>query len=169
LTTRLLPLLFLLFLLSPLQSLAEPADATTSGTVTWVYDGDTLEINPYGKVRLIGIDTPERENSPRDNYLIEQGIPASHQRTIYQAAKHFNIEKVKGKLVTLVLDEPTHDRHGRLLAYVKLPDGRILNQVLIEKGLAVVYRRFNFTRKDDFLAAESIARQAHVGIWSELQ
>jgi micrococcal nuclease len=143
----------------------EPAKAL-EGTVTWIYDGDTLEVAPLGKVRMIGIDVPEREDSSRDRYLAGQGIPATAQRRIYLAAKRFNIRHVKGQKVSLRLGSPPRDRHGRLLAYVYLPDGRQLNRVLIEQGLAAVYRRFSFAEKDDFLAAEARARQTGAGMWA---
>jgi len=143
----------------------EPAPAL-EGTVIWIYDGDTLKVEPLGTVRLIGIDVPERADSSRDRYLAEQGISAARQRKIYTAAKEFNIRQVKGKRVKLILGDPPRDRHDRLLAYVYLPDGRLLNQLLIEQGLAVVYRRFSFSMKDDFLAAEAAAARSGVGLWA---
>jgi micrococcal nuclease len=142
----------------------EPAELL-QGTVTWIYDGDTIEIDKLGKVRLIGIDTPERENSPRDAFLEKQGVPPAKQREIYRIAKAFNIGYVKGQAVSLALDRPPRDRHGRLLAYVYLPDGRLLNRILLEQGLAAVYRKFTFRMKKDFLAAEAQAKQAGVGLW----
>ena len=55
-----LPLLILLLAFSVLEVEGSPPPGSAlSGTVTWVYDGDTLHVEPYGKVRLIGIDTPE--------------------------------------------------------------------------------------------------------------
>lgn len=118
-----------------------------------------------GKVRLIGIDTPERENSQRDRYLIKKGVSSAKQREIYKKAKEFNIDQVKGQTVTLSLDDPPRDRHGRLLAYLHLPDGRLLNRVLLEQGFAVVYRRFSFRMKEDFLTAEEEARSNKLGLW----
>lgn len=144
----------------------EPAPAL-QGTVSWVYDGDTLQIETLGTVRLIGIDVPERKNSSRDRYLADQGISAARQRDIYRAAKEFNIRQVKGQKVSLALDDPPRDRHGRLLAYVYLPDGRLLNRLLVERGLAVVYRRFAFALKEEFLAAEARAMRDRVGLWAE--
>ncbi|MBE0575880.1 MAG: thermonuclease family protein [Desulfuromonadales bacterium] len=149
-----------------LSAYAEEPVPALQGTVTWIYDGDTLEIDTLGKVRLIGIDVPERESSSRDRYLANRGIAAARQREIYRDAKQFNISQVKGQRVSLILDEPPRDRHGRLLAYVYLPDGRLLNRLLIEQGLAVVYRRFNFSMKDDFLAAETRAKRDGVGMWA---
>ena len=57
--------------------------------------------------------------------------------------------------------------YGRLLAYVYLPDGRLLNRMLLEQGLAAVYRKFTFRMKTDFLTAEQQARQAGIGLWKK--
>ena len=158
-----------LILLTTLLAWPVPAqdhESTLQGTVNRVYDGDTLDIEPHGKVRLIGIDTPEKDPSHRDRYLEKQGISASRQREIYQAAKHFNLRHVAGQTVTLVTDDPLRDRHGRLLAYVYLADGRLLNSMLLDQGLAAVYRKFTFRLKEEFLAVEAHARQAKVGLWA---
>lgn len=159
-------LVWLCFILA-LPACADEPPSARQGTVTWIYDGDTLAVEPYGKVRLVGIDTPERENSSRDQFLTDRGISAARQREVYRAAKAFNISQVKGQQVNLVLEDPPRDRHGRLLAYVYLPDGRLLNRLLIEQGLAVVYRRFAFKLKEDFLAAEAEARRTGAGLWAE--
>jgi len=148
-----------------LPACAEEPTEPLQGAVTWIHDGDTLEIDTLGKVRLIGIDTPEREASSRDMFLEKQGISATRQREIYQTAKAFNIRLVKGQMVSLSLDHPPRDRYGRLLAYVYLPDGRLLNRILLEQGLAVVYRKFTFRLKQEFLAAEEQAKQTGVGLW----
>lgn len=165
--SRVLSLLLCLSLFLSLTACAADPPRTLQGTVTWIYDGDTLEVDTLGKVRLIGIDTPERETSSRDQYLLDKGVSTAKQRQTYQAAKQFNIEQVKGKRVRLTLDESQRDRYDRLLAYVYLPDDRLLNRVLIEQGLAVVYRRFAFKMKDDFLAAEHNARRSGVGLWAK--
>lgn len=166
-TTRICRLLVCLSLLLTLPACAEEPVSNQQGIVTWVHDGDTLEVDPVGKVRLAGIDTPERENSDRDRYLADKGITAAKQREIYWSAKEFNIRHVKGQQVSLILEDPPRDRHGRLLAYAYLTDGRLLNRLLIEQGLAVVYRRFTFKQKEDFLAAEEQARKDKLGLWAE--
>ena len=150
-----------------LTACAADREDELSGTVTWIYDGDTIEVDGIGKVRLIGIDTPEQEDSGRDWYFQKQGISSLKLRETYQAAKRYNIENAKGKQVNLELDHPPRDKYGRLLAYVKLPDGRILNMALLKNGLAVVYRKFSFQKKDDFLRAEEQARKNKLGLWAE--
>ncbi|RME39217.1 MAG: thermonuclease family protein, partial [Deltaproteobacteria bacterium] len=54
-------LLFVLLLAG--QVLADP-----TGRVSWIYDGDTLKVEGIGKVRLLGIDAPEHEDSYRDRF-----------------------------------------------------------------------------------------------------
>ena len=166
-TLSILRLLFFLFLLPELPAYAEPPLTFLQGQVTWIYDGDTLEVESLGTVRLVGIDVPEHKASDRDHYLTRQGIPPDRLRLTSQAAGEFNRQQVMGRNVRLELEDPTRDRYGRLLAYVFLPDGRLLNRVLIEQGLAVVYRRFSFRRKAEFLNAEEKARGDKRGLWGD--
>ena len=143
------------------------SEAASKGVVEGVYDGDTLQVKGVGKVRLIGIDTPEREDSSRDRSFTRLGARQRQLRPIGQAALRFNIAQAKGKTVRLDFDGPRKDRHDRTLAYVYLPDGRLLNRLLLEQGCAVVYRRFDFQHRDDFLRAEAAAREARLGLWGD--
>jgi micrococcal nuclease len=137
------------------------------GRVEWIYDGDTIKVAGVGKVRLLGIDTPEREASDKDRFFVKLGGNGKTLRRIAGEALRFNIATVKGKEVRLTLDHEKRDAYGRLLAYVTLPDGRLLNRLLLEKGYAVVYRRYAFRLKAEFLAAEAGARRAKVGLWAK--
>jgi micrococcal nuclease len=143
---------------------AAPKELT--GTVTWVYDADTLRVDPHGRVRLIGIDAPEKSTSDRDLAFTKLGITPRRLRKMHGAGLAWAIQHAKGQTVTLVKDQTERDRHGRLLAYVRLANGRLLNRVLLEEGLVIVYRRFPFASKEDFLAAEALARQRGIGLWA---
>lgn len=145
---------------------AAPLPHPLQGLVTWVYDADTVEVAPHGTVRLLGIDAPERSASPRDYTFVQLGAAGERLRSIHAAGVAFGIRTVKGETVTLHCESPQRDRFGRLLAYLVLPDGRLYNRLLIEEGLAITYRRFDFLRKADFLAAEAQARQHGVGLWA---
>ncbi len=158
-------LAFALGVLALFCGCAEAEDPPLRGTISWIYDGDTLKVDGIGKVRLIGIDTPEKDDSKRDRYLRSQGVARARLRAVAKEALRFNIATVKGQNVVLQPGAEQRDRHGRLLAYVVLSDGRMLNRLLIEKGYAVVYRRFDFSHKDDFLHAEAEARRNQVGLW----
>lgn len=156
-------LLLLLVLTATLLHAAE-----LKGRVTWIYDGDTLKVEDIGKVRLIGIDTPEYKASHRDNYYSKNyAIDANKLREISRQAKIFNIKNAKGKRVRLVPGKVERDKHGRLLAYLYLPGGEMLNRLLLKKGLATVFRRYDFRYKNEFLKLEQKARQKKRGLWSQ--
>jgi len=158
---RLLLPCLLLLLVAPAWAL------DTQGKVTWVYDGDTLKVAGVGKVRLIGIDAPEHEDSSRDRFYRRWHIPPRTLREIAAAGLKFQIKTVKGKIVRLTFDREKHDKYDRTLAYVILPDGRMLNRVLLEKGYATVFRRYDFRLKGEFLEAEERARENRVGLWRD--
>ena len=103
----------------------------TPAKVTRHVDGDTFEVMiadpPYGMrteetVRLMGIDTPEKDE-PRGT----------------QALDHV-VRTVGPGLVYLAFDFRRRDQFDRLLAFVYLPDGTLLNAELIEACLAELYR-----------------------------
>jgi len=156
-------LLALLLLLASTSSAAK-----LTGQVTWIYDGDTLKIENIGTVRLIGIDTPESKASPRDRFYTKRyPISKKKLRKIASQAKHYNINNAKGKRVKLELDHTHRDKYDRLLAYVYLPNGKMLNRVLLKKGLATVFRRYDFQYKKDFLKIEKKARKNKRGLWEK--
>ncbi len=139
---------------------------TLTGKVSWIYDGDTIKVDGVGKVRMIGIDTPEKKASSRDDYYLRQhNIEPATLREVAVKALKFNIKTVKGRRVTLEFEREKTDSYNRTLAYVILPDGRMLNRLLVEEGLAAVYRRFEFRHKKNFLKAEKLARDQRLGLW----
>ncbi len=139
-----------------------------------VIDGDTLLVLVNGRkerVRLIGIDTPEssfnrkaRRDVQRFKVAPEDMIEAGRR------AKEFVKTLLKpGTKVKLELDVQVRDKYGRLLAYVYLPDGRMLNLLLVERGLARVYTfppNVKYTEK--FLQAQEKARERGIGFWGEI-
>ena len=137
------------------------------GRVSWIYDGDTVKVDGFGKVRLLGIDTPETKASERDKTLRRAGIASRQLRRGAKRATEFLVRNAKGQVVTLTFDRDRVDRHGRILAYVTLADGRMLNRELLREGLACVYQRFDFRLKDDFLRVEAAAQGAGRGLWAQ--
>jgi micrococcal nuclease len=162
---RLASLSVLLLVLFLCGSVLAQSSAQT-GKVSWVYDGDTIKVEGIGKVRLIGIDTPEKTDSPRDTYYKKHDqIEPATLRQIARQAFEFNLKLLKNHRVRLEFDAEKTDTYDRTLAYVYLPDGRMLNQLLLEQGLAAVYRRFDFKYKDEFLRTEKSARKHQLGLW----
>jgi len=148
-----------LAVLSPLAANAMWLDhGAASGLVTRVFDGDTILVKIGGieeKVRLLGIDCPEK-NGPYTS--LEPFGNEAWKRTE---------ELALGKRVRLVYGgESLRDKYNRLLAHVILPDGRVLNEILLSEGLAVHYRKFKYTHKKRYMAIEAEARRACRGLWS---
>jgi len=79
------------------------------------------------------------------------GIEASAQtalrpppQALQQQARELTLALVLGQNVELLLEpHQSTDRQGRVLAHVVLPDGRLLAQVLLERGLAQVDRTYS--------------------------
>lgn len=134
-------------------------------TVVKVVDGDTLDIDiPDGKyrtirIRLLGIDTPETAKSPRGEMYY--GPEASQ----------FTKDTVLGKHVVIILNENANprDKYGRLLAYIKLPDGRILNEELISNGFAYAYTIFKHPDYEKYIELEEAARKGKKGLWKDVK
>jgi len=133
-------------------------------TVVKVVDGDTLDIDiPDGRykttrIRLIGVDTPEtkKPNAP----VMYFGPEASE----------FTRSHTLGKQVTVLLDTvtKTRDRYGRLLAYTKLPDGTILNEILISEGYGYADSRFKHSFSNKYKQLQSQAKAAKRGLWKNV-
>ena len=133
--------------------------------VVKVVDGDTLDIDiPDGgydhtRVRFWGVDTPE---------TVRKDTPVQH---FGPEASAYTKSACTGQTVRIEL-EPTRDprgRYGRLLAYVFLPDGRMLNRALIEEGCGYADPRFDHFRKSEFLGLQRSARRAGRGLWKDLR
>nr|WP_237684532.1 thermonuclease family protein [Pelovirga terrestris] len=114
----------------------------------------------------MGIDAPEAEASDRDRFYRHRfKISPATLRTVARQAGQFVIRHSRNQIVRLEFDRERTDQYERTLAYVYLPDGRLLNQLLVEEGLAAVFRRAEFELKDQFLAAEDKARNQKRGLW----
>jgi micrococcal nuclease len=160
---------FLLFLLS---GLAVAAYAAAPAKVVRVVDGDTLKVELNGRienVRLIGIDTPEskaNKKAKKDAARSSQDI-----RTIVslgKAATSFTKSIVKpGDLVDIEQDVQPRDRYGRLLVYVYLKSGKMLNEEIIAAGFASIMTiPPNVRYQERFLRAYRTAREGQRGLWA---
>ncbi len=139
-----------------------------------VYDGDTfqckLENGERIKVRLIGIDTPEsRRNRKALRDAQRSGVTVEEIIRLGKKASAFTKRLIPpGTVVYLETDVQLHDRYGRLLAYVYLPDGRMLNEVLIQEGYATVYTvPPNVKYAERFVELQKKAIEGKKGLWKE--
>jgi len=118
-----------------------------------VTDGDTINLDGLGKVRLIGIDTPE----------VYGGVECYGRE-----ASEFTKDLLPpGRRVYYELGVEDRDRYGRALAYVWLHDGRFLNRVLVERGYAqplTIPPNVDF--EDLFRRAARRSRRLARGLWA---
>ncbi len=140
----------------------------TKATAIYVVDGDTINVLFDGteySCRLIGVDTPE--SVARSEYLERAGKENTEGGHI---AKEFTRSLVRsGDTLYLELDVTGTDNYGRLLAYVYLADGRMLQEVLLEHGMArVMTIAPNVKYADHFVSVEKEARRSGAGFWAEL-
>ncbi|MCB0113552.1 MAG: thermonuclease family protein [Caldilineaceae bacterium] len=92
-------------------------------TAVQAFDGNTIEVQigeDVRQVRYVLIQAPELEEPLGD------------------VAQARNQELVTGQTVYLEKDRNETDRNGRLLRYVYLADGRMVNEILVREGLAQV-------------------------------
>jgi len=135
----------------------------TAGTVSaqawvavkWVNDGDTIVLTDGKRVRYIGINSPEIDHDK------QRAQPFGY------AARTFNKQMVLNRKVRLEFDLERHDRYGRLLAYVFLPEGIFLNEEILQKGYAFfLFHKPNLKYNQRLLKAQQEAMKAKQGLWN---
>jgi micrococcal nuclease len=133
------------------------ASSTASGdwfTVARAVDGDTVELADGTKVRYVGVNTPETHH------------PTKGVQCYGKEAAAYNQTLVAGKKVRLVKDVSETDRYGRLLRFVYLEDGTLVNRLLLEQGYAeVMTYPPDVAKSKEFIAVQAEARAAKRGLW----
>lgn len=127
--------------------------------VVRVIDGDTAILNINGeekRCRFIGIDTPESVH-PDAERNTEEGKTASD----------YTKELLSGQQVYLEYDLAPQDQYGRELVYLYLPDGQMIQEILLKNGLAVTITiQPNSKYASYFAAIQSEAREIGAGFWA---
>ncbi len=122
-------------------------------------DGDTIAVDMNGtqeKIRFIGIDTPETHD------------PRKAVQCFGQSAADYTKQRIGTQPVRLETDplSSNRDRYNRLLRYVYLPDGTLLNAELVKQGYAFAYLSFPFTKSEEFRVLQTTARESNAGLWN---
>lgn len=124
-----------------------PAQADFCGRVVSVHDGDTVTVLSGGverRVRLVGIDAPER------------GQPYG------SAARRGLAARIAGRDVQVI--ERGADSYGRTLARLRI-GGADVNALQVRDGFAWVFRRFE--SDPALIALEDEAKAARRGLWRD--
>lgn len=129
--------------------------------VSDVVDGDTIKLTrTHGggtvTVRVLGIDTPETRDPRRGVGCYGPEASAWATRTLL------------GRSVAIATDstQDVRDRYGRLLAYVRLPNGADYSTLAVRTGHAKHYvYNTPVSRASQLQAAEHSARANRRGLW----
>jgi len=137
-------------ILAILVSVSIAQAKTITGKVVGVADGDTITVlqdRTQYKIRLYGIDTPERGQD------------------FGNKAKQFISGMVFGKQVKVI--QKDKDRYGRVVGMVYVGN-TCVNQEIVRAGLAWVY---DYYCKDsvcpEWKQVEKQAQKARIGLWSQ--
>ncbi|MEJ1238542.1 thermonuclease family protein [Chryseolinea sp. T2] len=121
-----------------------------TGKVVKVVDGDTFDIldeSSTTRVRLFGIDAPERGQA------------------FNKRAKAFTDSLLSGKQVRVVVRDK--DRYGRTVGDAYLSDGTHVNAEIVRAGYAWQFKKYS--TDPEIARLEEIARSHHRGLWEDAQ
>ena len=128
-----------------------------------VIDGDTVELQDGVKVRFIGINAPEKMKKVGEKWIFSPE-PLSLE------SKRYTEKLIDKERIKLEFDKDKIDEYGRMLAYVFLEDGKMINAELIRKGLATVYTFYpNIKYLDKFLYLQNEAIKSERGLWKQVR
>jgi len=131
-----------------------PNDGHTYYEVERVVDGDTIVVEEIGKIRLIGLDTPE---------TVDPRKPVEY---FGKEASQFLTRLVLHEKVRLEYEQNKLDKYKRTLAYVYMADGTFVNAEIIKQGYGFAYTKFPFKHMEQFRALEKTARETQRGLWA---
>ncbi len=123
--------------------------------VKYVYDGDTVLLDNGEYVRYLGINAPEMARKDKAAEFMAR------------PAKEFNRKLVWRIRVRLEYGREKIDRYARLPAFVFLEDGKMVNALMVRKGLAhVMIKKRDLKYRDNLLGLQRKAMKERIGIWS---
>jgi len=148
----------LVFLLSVFLSC--PAHgASWTVRARWVPDGDTIFLVSGEKIRLKGIDCPETAHGGKKTQFYAK------------EARRYLWRLIRNQDLRVDTRDLGADRFGRIVTYVYLPDGRMVNRVLVENGYAFCFpyaKDAADPRQQDFLRVQQRAMNGLRGMWARI-
>lgn len=146
--------------------------AAEQATVLSVSDGDTVVVRigrERERIRLIGIDTPESHPNRRAKKIAAR----DHQELASildqgKAASQFTQKLLpSGTAVRVEYDIEKRDHYGRLLGYLWLSSGEMINETIIASGYAYPLTiPPNVRYRERFLKGFQAARHSKRGLWA---
>ena len=154
---------------SPVPARAKPFQARWH-TIVQVLDGDTVRLDNGKTVRLLGVDTPESSENRKlreDVYKTGNTVRESDLIELGKLATVFAKSLAEGRRCWLEHEKQPTDNYGRLLAYIHLEDGRILNEELLAQGYAKAYLNQPFRYKKRYILLQIQASAGGRGLWGD--
>ncbi|HEU5317681.1 MAG TPA: thermonuclease family protein [Chloroflexota bacterium] len=146
-----------------------PPDGLPAARVTRVVDGDTIDVDPGGRVRLIGIDTPEAVDPRRPVECFAKEASAAMGGLVANRTVLLELDPTQGE----------RDTFGRLLRFVWLPSESaatqtpqgarptLVNFELIARGYAHEFTyNTSYKYRDLFKQAQAHAQRYKLGLWA---
>lgn len=130
---------------------AQAKPGTIECSITRISDGDSLNCGSAGRIRLLMIDAPE---------LSQGSVGWQARNTLAQIAP-------VGTRVRIETDVRPRDAYDRMLGYVYLADGRMINEEMARSGYvtALVYPP-NVKYVERIRLAVRDAQKAKRGLWA---
>ncbi len=144
---------------------------TSGEPVERVSDGDTIVVkDTNGKnltVRFACVDAPEIAHTNKEKQSKRSSDRNQFTWGVKAQERVQQLVQQGGDRVTLNITDS--DRYGRKVAEIHLQNGTFVQQVLLQEGLAKVYRPYlnKCPSKDLVQQAEAEAKQQRLGVWSD--
>ena len=122
-----------------------------------IIDGDTIKINSK-KIRLHGIDAPEKKQTCKKPYLIIGIFSFTKSYSCGQVSTDKLIKKINNQIIKCKIKNV--DRYNRLIGECYKRNEN-LNAWLVSNGYAVAYRKYS----KKYIPNERNAKNNNLGIW----
>ncbi len=144
--------------------------------VTKIVDGDGFfVVDMFGRneteIRFVDIDAPEIKRSRK----LKQDERATHLPgqlllELGQVSKQYlsSIAPVGTSITLVMTKQHNYDFYGRTLAYVLLPDGSCLNEIMITEGYAKPYKKYYCEALTEYQKLNTFARKERRGLYQKV-
>lgn len=138
-----------------------------------VNDGDGLILKDNSgknkeEIRFLGIDAPESKQCRKlQQDERETHLPGQLLLMLGRLSLNFLIELIPPgtKLTVKTETKDPLDIYGRTLAYVYLPDGRCVNEILVSEGYAKPYNRYYCSELTNYQILNMNAKNEKKGLY----
>ena len=130
------------------------------GVVVRVPEGDLIVVSIDGReeeIRLIGVDTPGRMHAGNSREIVEKYSALTRRFAEDQSVRLERDSQV-----------PDRDSDGKMLRYVFLEDGTLLNAEIIKGGFGRVDTRYPFERSEEFRKYHDLAVEKKIAEQNDL-